>query len=135
MGSSGASERGAPDRSGAAPRIVSISAVTLATHDMARAVRFYRALGFELAYGGEHAAFTSFSVGQGHLNLTAAPPERQWSWWGRVVLYVEDVDGLYARARAHGLEPQAVPRDAEWGERYFHITDPDGHELSFARPL
>ncbi|MEE9270499.1 MAG: VOC family protein, partial [Candidatus Krumholzibacteria bacterium] len=24
---------------------------------------------------------------------------------------------------------------AEWGERYFHITDPDGHELSFARPL
>ncbi|MEC8370717.1 MAG: VOC family protein, partial [Pseudomonadota bacterium] len=21
------------------------------------------------------------------------------------------------------------------GERYFHITDPDGHELSFARPL
>jgi hypothetical protein len=21
------------------------------------------------------------------------------------------------------------------GERFFHITDPDGHELSFARPL
>ena len=29
----------------------------------------------------------------------------------------------------------APPRDAEWGERYFHILDPDGHELSFARPL
>jgi uncharacterized glyoxalase superfamily protein PhnB len=27
------------------------------------------------------------------------------------------------------------PRDAEWGERYFHLTDPDGHELSFARPI
>ncbi|MEC7657646.1 MAG: VOC family protein, partial [Pseudomonadota bacterium] len=25
--------------------------------------------------------------------------------------------------------------DASWGERYFHITDPDGHELSFAHPL
>jgi hypothetical protein len=22
-----------------------------------------------------------------------------------------------------------------WGERYFHLTDPDGHALSFARPL
>ncbi|MGH8701888.1 MAG: VOC family protein, partial [Burkholderiales bacterium] len=27
------------------------------------------------------------------------------------------------------------PADAPWGERYFHISDPDGHELSFARPL
>jgi hypothetical protein len=22
-----------------------------------------------------------------------------------------------------------------WGERYFHMPDPDGHELSFAGPL
>ncbi|HEV8311162.1 MAG TPA: VOC family protein [Methylomirabilota bacterium] len=117
------------------PRIVSISAVTLATHDMARAVRFYRALGFELAYGGEQAAFTSFAVGPGHLNLVAQPEARRWSWWGRVILYVEDVDALYARARTHGLEPEAAPRDAEWGERYFHLRDPDGHELSFAQPL
>jgi uncharacterized glyoxalase superfamily protein PhnB len=28
-----------------------------------------------------------------------------------------------------------APSDAPWGERYFHVTDPDGHELSFARPL
>jgi catechol 2,3-dioxygenase-like lactoylglutathione lyase family enzyme len=117
------------------PRILSISAVTLATHDMARAVRFYRALGFRLKYGGEDTAFTSFTVGQGHLNLIAVQPERRWAWWGRVILYVEDVDALYAQARACGLVPDAPPRDAEWGERYFHITDPDGHELSFACPV
>lgn len=121
--------------SGAQPRIVSIGAVTLATHDMARAVRFYRALGFPLAYGGEDAAFTSFTAGRGHLNLIAAPPERRWAWWGRVILYVDDVDALYARAGAEGLTPEAPPRDAEWGERYFHLRDPDGHELSFAAPL
>ena len=39
------------------------------------------------------------------------------------------------RARAAGFAPATAPRDAEWGERYFHLTDPDGHELSFARPL
>ena len=39
--------------------IESISAVTLATHDMRRAVRFYRMLGFQLLYGGEDAAFSS----------------------------------------------------------------------------
>lgn len=118
-----------------APEITAISAITLATHDMARAVRFYRALGFPLLYGGESASFTSFRAGTGYLNLIAQPAERQWCWWGRVIFYVADVDALYRRAVALGLRPQAPPRDAEWGERYFHLTDPDGHELSFARPL
>jgi uncharacterized glyoxalase superfamily protein PhnB len=48
---------------------------------------------------------------------------------------VSDVDTLYAQALDHGIRPDTTPRDAEWGERYFHVTDPDGHELSFARPL
>lgn len=115
--------------------IDSISAITLGTHDMQRAVRFYRALGFEIAHGGETAAFTSFRAGPGHLNLIAQPRTRQWSWWGRVIFYVADVDAMHARAVAADLTPHAVPRDAEWGERFFHLTDPDGHELSFARPL
>ena len=115
--------------------IKSISAITLATHDMARAVRFYRTLGFEIAYGGEDAAFTTFKAGPGHLNQIAQPAARARSWWGRVIFYDADVDGLYARAVAAGLKPEAAPRDAEWGERFFHITDPDGHELSFAWPL
>ena len=36
--------------------IESISAITLATHEMPRAVRFYRALGFEVLHGGEEAS-------------------------------------------------------------------------------
>jgi uncharacterized glyoxalase superfamily protein PhnB len=28
-----------------------------------------------------------------------------------------------------------APSDAPWGERYFHVRDPAGHELSFARLL
>ncbi len=115
--------------------IESISAITLATHDMPRAVRFYRSLGFDVGHGGEGASFTSLRVGAGHLNLIAQPDDRTWSWWGRVILYVTDVDALHARAVAAGFRPHAAPRDAEWGERYFHLTDPDGHELSFARRL
>jgi catechol 2,3-dioxygenase-like lactoylglutathione lyase family enzyme len=115
--------------------IEGISALTLGTHDMTRAVRFYRVLGFELLYGGEAADFTSFRAGPGYLNLITQPPEKRWSWWGRVIFYVDNVDALYAQALAAGLQPSTQPRDAEWGERYFHLSDPDGHELSFARPL
>lgn len=115
--------------------IEAISAVTLATHDMPRAARFYASLGFEIAYGDESSSFTSFRAGAGYLNLIAQPAEKQWSWWGRTIFHVSDVDALYETAVAAGYKPSTQPRDAEWGERYFHLTDPDGHELSFARPL
>ena len=115
--------------------ITGISAVTLATHDMARAVSFYRMLGFAVIHGGEDAAFTSFGTGDNFLNLILQPVGRQWSWWGRLIFYDSDVDGLYRRLVVAGCRPDAAPRDAEWGERFFHITDPDGHELSFAWPL
>ena len=114
--------------------IDSISAVTLATHDMARALRFYRALGFPLRYGGDDAAFSSLSAGNACLNLIVESG-RDWSWWGRIIFYVADVDALYRRAVGAGLQADAPPQDATWGERYFHISDPDGHELSFAAPL
>ena len=120
---------------GCAIVIEAISAVTLATHDMRRAVRFYVSLGFEIEHGGETASFTSFLAGPGYLNLVAQPVEKSWSWWGRTIFYVSDVDALYQSALAAGHKPSTQPRDAEWGERYFHLTDPDGHELSFARPL
>lgn len=120
----------------AASAIESISALTLATHDMARAVRFYESLGFTIRHGGEAAEFTSFAAGSAaYLNLIAQGTDRAWSWWGRVIFYVADVDAFHRHAVENGLRPDFAPNDAPWGERYFHITDPDGHELSFARPL
>jgi hypothetical protein len=115
--------------------IKGISAITLATHSTPRAVDFYRMLRFEIVYGGDDAAFTSFRAGSGYLNLIAQPAERRWSWWGRVIFYHSDVDAMHASVVAAGHNPDTAPRDAEWGERFFHLTDPDGHELSFAWPL
>ncbi len=113
----------------------SISAVTLLTRDMARSVAFYQAMGFVLKYGGADAAFTSFHVGSGFLNLGRARSEGNWRGWGRAIFHVDDVDAHHAMAVTAGYAPAFAPRDASWGERYFHILDPDGHELSFARPL
>jgi uncharacterized glyoxalase superfamily protein PhnB len=49
--------------------------------------------------------------------------------------HVGDVDRQHRRALAASLSPAFAPRDAPWGERYFRILDPNGHELSFASPL
>jgi catechol 2,3-dioxygenase-like lactoylglutathione lyase family enzyme len=116
--------------------IESLSAVTLVTADMARSMAFYSALGFDLRYGGPDAEFSSLEVGSGYLNLQLDPdwvPADQV--WGRVILWVDDVDGAHRTAVAAGFTPSTEPADAPWGERYFHLSDPDGHELSFARPL
>ena len=116
--------------------VEAISAVTLLTADMAPAVAFYDALGFHLLYGGPTAEFTSFAAGSGFVNLQLDRGRAQESSiWGRVIFWVDDVDAAYTRAVQHGSVPETEPSDAPWGERYFHVRDPDGHELSFARPL
>lgn len=115
--------------------IQSISAITLATSDMARAIRFYQNLGFRMLHGGDDSLLTSFAVGSGYLNIINQPIRPGPCWWGRVIFYVSDVDAMHRHVVSLGLKPEASPRDAEWGERYFHLTDPDGHELSFAQPL
>lgn len=113
-----------------------ISAITLKTLDMAGAVAFYRALEFPLVHGGPDAEFTSLRAGSSFVNLQldrgAGPPP---TGWGRIILWVDDVDAMHRRCLAAGFSPLTAPRDAPWGERYFHIRDADGHELSFARPL
>jgi catechol 2,3-dioxygenase-like lactoylglutathione lyase family enzyme len=103
---------------------------------MDAAVSFYTSLGFEIIYGGPEDSFTSFQVGDGFLNLQLEPSfSNQGGIWGRVIFWVDDVDEIYGRVTEHGLKPETEPADAPWGERYFHIRDPDGHELSIARPL
>ena len=112
--------------------IESISAITLATHDMARAVRFYRMLGFEVLYGGDDAAFTSFRAGTSYLNLIAQPAERTWSWWDASSSTIPTSIRFmraWSRPAIARTRRRATPNGA------FHLTDLDGHELSFAKPL
>jgi catechol 2,3-dioxygenase-like lactoylglutathione lyase family enzyme len=110
-----------------------ISAVTFAVRDMARSIEFYRKLGFELLYGGERAAFSSLKVGEALVNLSASPGYEH-RWWGRVIFRIDHVDAHYRALQERGLMFES-PQDAAWGERFFHVTDPDGHELSFAELL
>ena len=110
-----------------------ISAVTFAVRDMARSVEFYRKLDFEVVYGGADATFSTLKAGNAFVNLSAIPGYEHRGW-GRVIFRVDDVDAHHRALAAQGIAAE-VPRDAPWGERFFHILDPDGHELSFAEVL
>lgn len=110
-----------------------ISAVTFAARDMQQAVAFYHKLGFTLTYGGPQAQFSTLQAGHAFVNLLLSPTyERQW--WGRTIFRVDHVDAMHRLALDQGLAPEPL-RNGSWGERYFHLTDPNGHELSFAQLL
>ena len=116
--------------SGAAWSIDYISGVTLAVREMAESVAFYRKLGFDVSYGGPEALFTTMRAGQSAINLRRAASSGG-SAWNRVILRVRGVDALHRDLVAKGLQPTA-PADAEWGERYFEIADPQGVVISCA---
>ncbi len=146
-------------------KVYAISAVTLFIENMERSCNFYsRIPGFKLVFGGSPTdSFTTYEVGSGesknipktYLNLELASPistdytiDDRRKHFGRIIFHTVDADKLYSYLKnnqdlsyavlfeLHGVKDIITePRDAAWGERYFHIRDPDGYQLSFAKPL
>ena len=123
-------------------KVSKISAVTLLVSDMKRSVEFYSKIpNFKIVYGGPDSQFTSFLIDdtvKSYLNLKL---NKTYSTdFGRIIFYTEDVDELFAYMQndktVSGLGKfESKPQDAAWGERFFHMLDPDGYKLSFATQI
>ena len=119
--------------------------------------------GFRLTYGGEPSDhFTTFEIGKEskattYLNLELIEEEENDSIsdlykkanlggksqgsedFGRVIFHTENVDELYSYMKydeyvSKYIVFESEPTNAPWGERFFHIREPDGYQLSFAQP-
>jgi catechol 2,3-dioxygenase-like lactoylglutathione lyase family enzyme len=125
-----------------------ISAVTLLIKDMGRSCNFYSKIpGFKLAYGGSHDDFfTTYEIGENtsfylNLELFKLNGNSKYEYSKnlvKIILHTDDVDKLYYYFKNDPIISNLIsfenePTDASWGERYFHIRDPDGYLLSFAR--
>lgn len=130
-------------------KVYTISAVTLLVSDMKRSCNFYSKVpGFKQVYGGSEDSFTSYKIGEkssAYLNLELSKSSNgdehvNSKNFLRVILHTDDVDKLYSYFKndqiiSHLISFENEPSSASWGERYFHIRDPDGYILSFAQPL
>lgn len=130
--------------------VYKISAVTLLIKDMERSCNFYSKIpGFKLAYGGSHHDFfTTYEIGQNtsfylNLELVKLNGNSKYEYSKnlvKIILHTDDVDKLYYYFKNDQIISNLIsfenePTDASWGERYFHIRDPDGYLLSFARSI
>ncbi len=123
-------------------KVSKISAVTLLVSNMKRSVDFYSKIpDFKIVYGGSEAQFTSFLIDnavKSYLNLKLNKTHS--TDFGRIIFYTDDVDELFAYMQDDKIiselgKFESKPQDATWGERFFHMLDPDGYKLSFATPL
>ncbi|RPJ30137.1 MAG: hypothetical protein EHM25_07220 [Nitrosopumilales archaeon] len=127
-----------------------ISAVTLLIKDMETSCNFYSKIpGFKLTFGGyNHDFFTTYEIGQNtsvYLNLELFKLNDHSKYEHsknlvKIILHVNDVDKLYHYFKNDQIISNLIsfenePTDASWGERYFHVRDPDGYLLSFAQSI
>ena len=129
-------------------QLLRISAVTLLVKDMHKSYCFYSKVpGFHISYFTDK--FITFTLDGNHdrpthLNLELKKSYRFHSAekinFGRIIFHVDNVDALHSYFKSEVsilklITIEKEPENAAWGERYFHIRDPDGYQISFAEPI
>jgi catechol 2,3-dioxygenase-like lactoylglutathione lyase family enzyme len=105
-------------------RIEKLSAITLKVADMDVSVRFYRdVLGMELVCGVKDAYFSLLHMADTQLPILNLEQGTPIPRWGRIIFHVADVDAFWTLLKDRGSNPER-PQDACWGERYFHMLNP-----------
>jgi len=130
-------------------KVSKISAVTIFTKNMKNSCMFYSSIPkFEISYGGPDSNFTTFKISQSpdmylNIELQHKITEKANSIgneYCRIIFHTEDVDALYYYLRNDDSfsslgKFETKPADAEWGERFFQVQDPDGYPIVFATPI
>lgn len=113
--------------------------------DLKRSVAFYEKLGFHETYSNNRGVL--MTAGSAHLFLfatrqaTPLPVDRKLGLFANspgidhISFSVEDVNGLYAKLQAMGVEFDGAPQDQSWGARMVGLKDPDGNNLYLLQTL
>jgi catechol 2,3-dioxygenase-like lactoylglutathione lyase family enzyme len=124
-----------------------LAAIGITSRDIARSVRFYRALGVDVADPEADAQHHEATLPNG-LRLMwdtvelmqQLDPGREEPRGHRMELAFEcespaDVDATYRYLVDEGFEGKKEPYDAFWGQRYANVVDPDGNVVDLFAAL
>ncbi|WLW51363.1 VOC family protein [Streptomyces sp. YU58] len=123
-------------------------AIGVVASDLAASVAFYRRLGLDFPEGADKQPHVEATL-PGGLRLmldseetvrSIAPEWRPPTGGGRISLALlcdspAEVDSVYADMVGAGHRGERKPWDAEWGQRYACLVDPDGNGVDLFAPL
>lgn len=107
----------------------------LMVRDVARAVAFYRRLGFEPTFSdrAHDARYAGIRHGNCELHLQRHDP-LEWTYpvdRPTTRFVVDDVDALHSSFLKTRIQYLTQPAKTPWGTYEFHLQDPDGNGLQF----
>jgi len=107
----------------------------LMVRDVARAVAFYRRLGFEQTFSdrAHDARYAGIRHGDCELHLQWHDP-LEWTYpvdRPTTRFVVDDVDALHSSFLKTRIQCLTQPAKTPWGTYEFHLQDPDGNGLQF----
>lgn len=121
------------------PMITGVDNVGICVVDLKKSVSFYEALGFTKASENDRGVTMVAGTTKLFLFQTRqkhpAPVTREFTLFqnppgiDHISFAVEDVDRVYAEAKAKGIAFNGEPKDQTWGARMVSLRDPDGTNL------
>jgi uncharacterized glyoxalase superfamily protein PhnB len=113
---------------------------------MARSIAFYRALGLDVPETPDEGHVDTFLPNGVRFMLDSEEvirsflPDWQREDGNQVSIALEcaspaEVDEVYARVIGAGFEGEKEPWDADWGQRYALLIDPDGVRINLYASL
>lgn len=125
---------------------VTLNYIGITTSDMARSLAFYRQLGLPVPAGADTLPHVEVDLGGGvrlawdtdEVVRSYDPDWRGDGAAGRVGLAFAcgspaEVDAVYAELTGAGYPGLLAPGDAEWGQRYAVVRDPDDNSVDLVR--
>ena len=120
---------------------VTLDVIGIAVQDVAASLQFYRRLGLpvpdgvetephvEVELGGFRLAWDTVDLLQSVYGTWEAPSGHRIELAVRCAARTE-VDATYAAMMGYGYRGHKAPWDADWGQRYAILVDPDGNLIS-----
>ncbi|WP_439575655.1 VOC family protein [Phreatobacter sp.] len=122
-----------------------LALITLGVADVARATRFYQALGFALSLSQSRETISFFAAGgvvlalfgRADLAADAGLSDTPRGPFGGITLARNlpskgAVDRVFEQALAAGATVLKEPEDTGWGGYSGYVADPDGHPVELA---
>jgi catechol 2,3-dioxygenase-like lactoylglutathione lyase family enzyme len=122
--------------------------IGIVTRDMAESLAFYRALGVPIAEGNDDAPHVDAKLDDGTAlawdtieTIRGFDPGYVPASGGhRIALAFHkespaEVDAAFAELTAAGYAAHVQPWDAQWGQRYATLLDPDGNSIDLFAEL